>query len=695
VNKKHSVAILSTSALAAGMAQGAVIHSGPLNIQITCPDDWNVAPAEIDMNGDFITDFKVGFDGYLSSNWRKPFVDCRQTSGIYGSLPRTQADSGVPVTPFGTMIDANYLAPTTSEKAYLSQNGDGGLVGEWPHMAMTEGYVGVELFDVSNSTTNFGWIHLVYSSAMVADPPVLTLVDWGYETTPGVGIPAGSTNTLGIPQIYSAPASQTVPMGAGVTMKVSALGQPTPSYQWRAGAAGSGNYTNLVNGGNISGATTAALQINGAAPANAADYVVVISNSAGAVTSSPPATLTVGPPAVAPAAQALFSGVTARFKVDVASGLTPTYQWRRGNVNLSDGGKVSGAATAHLQVSGLAMADAGNYDVVLTLGSTVRTSTVSALTVLPVENAYETALLSAGPVAYYPLNETGNPAAGNLRAMDGAGAFDGTYGNQVLNGYSGTAGPRAADGFPGFGANNRAAKFTPQQSGSRIVVAPWKLNTDTLTLLAWMNPVGDQRDSAGVIYTLSSNQMVAGLNYFWVTNSTTGVHSIGYNWRDQNDIFWDSAFSPPPGQWSLVALIVEPTRAGIYIFNANGFAFRENTGLTPRVPVPFDVPEHIGTDPSYADGRQNFNGTIDEVAVFNRALSQAELQAIYNGALASAPPPTIEITRSGGSVQLTWPRGLLLEASAVNGPWSTNSTAVSPYTTPASQTQKFYRVVVP
>jgi len=695
VKRKQSIAIVSTSALAAGVAQGAVTYSGLLNIELPCPDDWIVAPAQIDMDGDFVTDFNVGFDGYTSSNWRKPFVDTRS---ILGSAALTQPDSGAPVTPFGTMIDANYLAPSLTQKAYLSQNGDGATVGEWPQTVTTEGYVGVELFDTVGSTTNFGWIHLIYS-AVVSNPPTLTLVDWAYETTPGVGIPAGSTDTLGAPQIYAAPPSETVPTGATVEMRVLALGQPAPAYQWRAGPVGSGTFTNLNDGGNVSGATTGTLTIDGAYSANVADYVVVITNTLGAVTTSPPATLSVGPPVISPAAQTLFGGLTAHFHVSVGGGIAPTYQWRKGTDNLSDGGEVSGATTAHLQVSGLTLTNAGNYDVVMTIGSVTVTSVVSSLTVLPAESEsiYEAVLLSAGPVAYYRLNETGNPATGNLRAYDNAGAFDGMYGAEVTNGFTGIAGPRAADGFPGFRSDNAAALFTTNLPGSRIVVAPWNLNTDTLTIATWLNPAaGDQNASAGVVYTLSTNQLVGGLNYYWDVNPTNSLYSIGYNWRDQDDFFWDSGIYPPPNQWSLVALVVQPTNGTIYIFNTNGLTSAVSPALlSPRVPLPFNVPEDIGTDPTYANGKQNFNGVIDEVAIFNKALTQDQLQTIYNGALGILPPVTLQATRSGNGVQLTWALGRLLEAPSVTGPWTTNSGAVSPYTTTATGPQKFYRVLVP
>ena len=91
----------------------------------------------------------------------------------------------------------------------------------------------------------------------------------------------------------------TVYVGQSATIAVNAGGSTPLSYQWMAGAVGSGIYTNLANGGNISGATNATLTITNAQLGNSLDYVVLVANAYGAVTSTVPATLTVmdaGPP---------------------------------------------------------------------------------------------------------------------------------------------------------------------------------------------------------------------------------------------------------------------------------------------------------------------------------------------------------------------------------------------------------------
>src|SRR5208283_2616662 len=181
--------------------------------------------------------------------------------------------------------------------------------------------------------------------------------------------------------------------------------------------------------------------------------------------------------------------LTAHFTVSV-SGLSPTYAWQKNGAGLSDGGRISGSSTASLQISNLQTNDSANYAAVLTSGSLVVTSTVSALTVLPASSAslYDLAVLADGPVAYYRFNETGNPATNNLLALDNAAALNGIYGIDVANGFTAVAGPQPGSGYPGFLANNAAALFTPYDTNSEITVAPWNLNSANVTFLFWVNP---------------------------------------------------------------------------------------------------------------------------------------------------------------------------------------------------------------
>jgi uncharacterized repeat protein (TIGR03803 family) len=85
-----------------------------------------------------------------------------------------------------------------------------------------------------------------------------------------------------------------------------------------------------------------------------------------------------------PLGQTNSVNATAAFSV-TAQGTPPlSYQWQKGGTNLHDLGNVSGSGTATLALSNLALADAGNYRVVVTNAAGSVTSRVAVLTVTSV-----------------------------------------------------------------------------------------------------------------------------------------------------------------------------------------------------------------------------------------------------------------------------------------------------------------------
>jgi hypothetical protein len=100
------------------------------------------------------------------------------------------------------------------------------------------------------------------------------------------------------PSITTQPVSQTTMPSNTVSFGVGASGTGPLSCQWQAGAVGSGLYTNLVNGPQISGAASNSLTIANVTANWALAYRVVVTNSFGSVTSAPAAILTVNIPAI-------------------------------------------------------------------------------------------------------------------------------------------------------------------------------------------------------------------------------------------------------------------------------------------------------------------------------------------------------------------------------------------------------------
>jgi uncharacterized repeat protein (TIGR03803 family) len=204
-----------------------------------------------------------------------------------------------------------------------------------------------------------------------------------YGTTEGGGSSnVGTVFRLLIPPAITVqPQSQTNYAGTTMTFLVGATSlvsatSPSPiSFQWQK------NSTNLVNGGNISGANTNALTITSIQDSDAASYSVIVSNSCGTVTSSN-ATLTVNDlPFIAtqPLSQTIGVGSNVTFTATAYGAPPLVFQWYYSNSPV-------GSPTAGTNVSSYTLANAqtnqsGNYSVQVTNGHGSVTSSNAVLTV--------------------------------------------------------------------------------------------------------------------------------------------------------------------------------------------------------------------------------------------------------------------------------------------------------------------------
>lgn len=182
----------------------------------------------------------------------------------------------------------------------------------------------------------------------------------------------------GPPSILTQPASRTNALGTTASFTVEVAGTAPLTFQWRK------NGTNLVNGGNVAGATTNALTLANVSTNDAGNYTLRVANQYGSVTSAPAALTIISPLTITlqPASRTNLAGTTATFTVE-ASGVAPlVYQWKKGGSNLLNGGNVSGATTNSLTLTSVTTNDAASYSVVITnlFGSV--TSAPVTLTVL-------------------------------------------------------------------------------------------------------------------------------------------------------------------------------------------------------------------------------------------------------------------------------------------------------------------------
>jgi hypothetical protein len=271
---------------------------------------------------------------------------------------------------------------------------------------------GTTFIDVNGATT------ASYST------PVTTLADSGMQYRVVVSGVSNSVTSSAVmltvtpvtvaPAISVQPAGQTITAGQDASFSVTASGTSL-SYQWRRSTDGGANFTD------IAGATNATLTLTAVPLAdNAHQFRVVVSNSAGSVTSNT-ALLTVNPAQIIPAfstqpaSQSVIAPNTATFSVVATGTPSPTLQWQ---LSTNAGGSftdIVGATGSSYTTPATGAGDNGNqYQVVATNASGTATSTAATLTVnVPVAPGFTTqpanVTITEGQNAQFTVAVSGTP----------------------------------------------------------------------------------------------------------------------------------------------------------------------------------------------------------------------------------------------------------------------------------------------
>jgi hypothetical protein len=227
--------------------------------------------------------------------------------------------------------------------------------------------------NVSGATSS----SLTLTSVSSSDAAIYTVV---ITNTAGSATSSNATLSVNsVPSITSQPTSQTNGSGSTATFSVAATGSLPLSYQWKKDG------TNLNNGGNILGANAASLTVNSISQSDIANYNVVVTNNFGAASSSAAALIVIDPPSInsQPSSRTNAAGTLATFTVG-ATGSSLSYQWLKGGAALVNGGNVSGANTATLNLASVTQSDATNYSVIVSnVAGTATSLTVSLSVITP------------------------------------------------------------------------------------------------------------------------------------------------------------------------------------------------------------------------------------------------------------------------------------------------------------------------
>jgi hypothetical protein len=310
--------------------------------------------------------------------------------------------------------------------------------------------------------------------------------------------------------------------------------------------------------------------------------------------------------------------------------------------------------------------------------------------VSPVPGSYESVVVTDHPFAFWKLNETNDPSVGGVLASDYAGGHNGTYQIGAQNGFDGILGPESP-AFPGFPTYNTALGTVEGTANCFVTASAGNLIASNLTYTMWINPSGPVQNWTGLL--MDRGGAGEGLGFGGGVDGT-GMSELAYTWNQNGTANWNSDLYPPANMWSFVAMVIEPSKATLYLINANGSHSATNT--IAQDSETFGVAWHIGDDAASGGGGRTFPGSISDLGVYLSALSGSQVTALYEASQGIVPPPTVtlDIAPNGPkSVSLTWAQGMLLQSTNASGPWISNS-ASSPYTVGTTNGMMFYRVRV-
>jgi hypothetical protein len=163
-----------------------------------------------------------------------------------------------------------------------------------------------------------------------------------------------------------------------------------------------------------------------------------------------------------------------------------------------------------------------------------------------------------------------------------------------------------------------------------VSIPALNLHSNTVTVSAWIRRDGEQAESdTGIVFSRDGGT-TAGLCLGHGEGWTVNYH-LGYNWNNERTAWnWDSKLFVPDNEWVFVALVVEPAKATLYL-GQDGMLSSATNAIRHDIEE-FDGLTCVGQD-KYGRNR-HFRGLIDEVRIYNSALSQAEVEALYEEGVA-------------------------------------------------------------
>jgi hypothetical protein len=404
------------------------------------------------------------------------------------------------------------------------------------------------------------------------------------------------------------PPPGTVAAGDPLVLSVDAGGTPPLTFTWHA------------NGGTVATTSSNTLVIASSSVGDGGTYDVTITNASSSVQSASVSVTVVTPsqPAIVQLVgyqnRTLYPKGTLSMAV-IGTGGGLKYQWYK------DTAPIASATSSAFTIASVTNTDAGGYSVNVTNSMGAATSGPPAVITIPsvVAGSYEAAIISSAPEAWWRLDEP----AGSTNMFDGMGRHSGVYTNAT-----GT-GPLPTLGVTGALINdaNPAASFSSTDKGIGLVPFSPALNPSSFSIEAWVNTsVLDGQSPVSSSYGTGPAgvwmQSIGGWWYGYCSGGYFGNYvQSGTNVNANGSII--------PGYWSHIVIEHDGTSTTYpYRVYVNGQTDNYVYGGAALNTVgPFIIGARGVSATTLAD--RFFDGRVDEVAVYQRTLSAAEVTAHY------------------------------------------------------------------
>ncbi|HSY43529.1 MAG TPA: GH25 family lysozyme [Candidatus Acidoferrum sp.] len=355
---------------------------------------------------------------------------------------------------------------------------------------------------------------------------------------------------------------------------------------------------------------------------------------------------------VTPGGNATFSAT--------ATGQPPLYfHW------LFDGVPIRGATSSSYAITNAQLTDAGNYVVVVSNSYAAVPASAAFLSVLgPLTNAPASVLDPPEMVNWWTADGNPNDICGTNNAVPNNGL-------SYTNGMVGQA--FRFDGSTSYLTINGATNISPG----------W-------TICFWVN----RQNAPGTSATLIGNGSYA----LKLEQYGNAARNVGISQSGVGDYFFIPPYTVPTGIWTHLAFV--GTAASVSLYTNGVFEGETNVSNFPLPRNSLDADTFSGTQTDF------MLGSLDEIQIFSRVLSSAEINSIWqagSAGLVRAPEFTHVISTNFGQVQLSL-RGqtgkdFTLYTSTNLTNWTLllaipNATGATNYSdSSASDLQKFYRVI--